>query len=159
MRVLTGGFNSTSPQPEIDFLFFRLTFLFLATVVLFAAVFVGVGVDFQSVSITSISTRILDVGSWSTVHCGTVTGCVWVCGVLVTTWTRPVDVVIGKVWLGLATELIILLQLEVNIEVIQDVGKTTEKGRGVVGRLTPSGGAASLPVARVFSSLSVLGWH
>jgi hypothetical protein len=108
MRAFTGGFSSTSPQPDIDFRFLRLTFLFLATGVRFAAGFVGVGVDLHSVSMTSISTRILEVGSWSTVHCGTVTGCVWVCGELVTTWTRPVEVVTGRVWLGVAT---ILLEL------------------------------------------------
>jgi hypothetical protein len=94
----------------------------------------------------------LVLGIWRTVHCGTVTGR---CGLTCITVEE------GLVWEPVDTTVVWLTMLEVNIEVIvpevTDDGKTAEIGRGVVGRLTPAGGAANLPRARVFSSLSVLG--
>ena len=69
----------------MDFLFFKLTFLFLATgaddlaagllILLLFVLMTPEVADGEKVSITSISTRMLEAGSWSTVHCGTVTGC------------------------------------------------------------------------------------
>ena len=63
---------------ERDFLFFRLTFLFLVDpdgagrfLLLSACPWSEV---LRRWSITSISSRMLEVGSWMTVHWGTVTG-------------------------------------------------------------------------------------
>ena len=65
---------------------------------------------------------------------------------------------VAAVWLIEVITEVIMAEAGGRPPVIQeDIGKTTETGRGAVGRLMPAGGAANRPMASVFNSLSVLG--